>query len=74
MSFQLWDFETGNALGEYEREADALAVVRENIRSHGPSVVQGVALLDCDARGKSRVVAQGEKLLQIVLQRTSPGV
>lgn len=71
MSFELWDFETGNALGEYEREADALAVVRDNIRSHGPSVVQGVALLACDARGESRVVAQGENLLQLVLQRTA---
>ncbi len=73
MSFELWDLETGNALGEYEREADAVAVVRNNVRTHGPSVVQGIALLAVDANGGSRILAQGEALLQIVLQRTATG-
>lgn len=71
MAFELWDFETGNALGEYDREADALAVIRDNVRSHGPSVVHGVALLARDPGGESRIVAQGEALLQLVDERTT---
>ena len=71
MTYELWDFETGNALGEYERKSEALATVRENVRAHGPSVVQGIALLAVDSTGESRMVAQGEDLLRIVLERAA---
>lgn len=73
MSYELWDFETGNAVGEYEDEADALAVVRENVRTHGPSVVQGIALLAVHEDGESQVVAQGEALLQLIRERSATG-
>lgn len=66
MSYELWDFEAGNAIGEYERESDALEVVRTNVRAHGPSVVQGIGLLLVDGSGRSRLVAQGESLLALV--------
>ncbi len=73
MSYTLWDFETGNAIGEYIDEAAALAVVRENIRTHGPSVVHGVALLTTDQGGDSHLIAQGAALLQRLEQRTATG-
>jgi len=73
MSYTLWEFETGNAIGEYNDEAEALAVVRENIRTHGPSVVHGVALLSIDPGGDSHLIAQGEALLQRLEQRTATG-
>lgn len=59
----LWDFETGNAIGEYNDEAEALAAVRENVRTHGSSVVRGVALLSTDRDGDSHLIPQGEALL-----------
>lgn len=61
------------AIGEYEREADALAAVRENVRAHGPSVVQGIALLAVAPTGESVLVAQGEALLRLILQDSAAG-
>lgn len=66
-TFEIWDLESGNALGEFEREPDALAAVRDNVRAEGPSVVKGIALVEIDARGGSRVVAQGDELIRLVL-------
>ena len=44
MHWQLWDIDSGNMVGDYDSEADALAVVREAIRRHGPTVVNALAL------------------------------
>jgi hypothetical protein len=33
--YELWDRETGNLVGSYRTEAEALAAVREEIRAYG---------------------------------------
>lgn len=66
-TFEIWDLESGNALGEFEREPEALSAVRENVRAEGPSAVKGIALVEIDARGESKVLAQGDELIRLVL-------
>jgi hypothetical protein len=44
MHWELWDTESGNLVGDYDSEADALAVVRDALRKQGPSVVATLAL------------------------------
>jgi len=71
VAYELWDFETGSAIGEYAHKADALAVVRDNVRAYGPSAVDGVALLAVDRKGESRLVAQGEALLKLLSEHAA---
>lgn len=42
--YELWDTDSRSLIGDYDREEDALAVVRLNVSEHGPSVLEGVAL------------------------------
>jgi hypothetical protein len=44
MHWELWDTETGNLIGDYDSEAEALAVVRDALRRHGASVAETLAL------------------------------
>jgi hypothetical protein len=44
MHWELWDAETGNLVGDYDSEADALAVVRNALHRHGASAVATLAL------------------------------
>jgi len=44
MHWELWETESGSMVGDYDSEADALAVVREAVRRHGPQVVSTLAL------------------------------
>ena len=44
MHWELWDTESGNMVGDYATEAEALTVVRNALRQHGSSVVATLAL------------------------------
>ena len=66
-TFEIWHLDSGNLLGEFERQQEALASVRENVRAEGPSVVKGIALVEIDGHGESRVLAQGDELIRLVL-------
>jgi hypothetical protein len=44
MHWELWDTGSGNLVGDYDSEADALAVVRDAVRQHGVAVVATLAL------------------------------
>ena len=35
MWYELWDAETGNRVGRFEREQEALAAVREDVARYG---------------------------------------
>lgn len=41
LTYELWDFVSGNAVGEFDTEGEALAVFQENVRAHGPTVLAG---------------------------------
>lgn len=70
MTYELWDADTGNALGTYDTEDAALQVVRATIKSNGREVVQSVGLLRVSARGRGELVAQGEDLVARALGTT----
>ena len=44
MHWELWDTETGNLVGDYDSEEDALAVVRDALRRLGPGAITPLAL------------------------------
>ena len=44
MHWELWDTESGNLVGDYDSEADALAVVRDAVHRHGAVSVTTLAL------------------------------
>ncbi len=68
--YEIWDLDSGNALGEYDRLEDALDVIRKSVRQYGPSAVQGITLLEFDDRGRDRIHAQGEELLRLLQPRS----
>ena len=42
--WELWDADSGNLVGDYASEADALANVHDAVSRHGPAVVETLAL------------------------------
>jgi len=63
MFFELLDVETGNLIGTYETEEEALAVVRRAARLNGPSYVSALALGYEDQDGEGAQLAAGADLL-----------
>lgn len=60
--YELWNTKTGNAVGDFDTEAEALAVVSEAIRRHGVEYAD-MLMLGCeDGDGNSRVIARGRDL------------
>jgi hypothetical protein len=60
-TYALWDLETGNLVGAYACEADALAVVRRSIEEHGRASVGPLALAR-ETQRSTKNVAQGDEL------------
>jgi hypothetical protein len=44
MHWELWDTDSGNLVGDYATEADALLIVRNAVQRHGPAVAAMLAL------------------------------
>lgn len=63
MIYELWDMRTVNMIVSYQREAEALAVVREAVARHGAGYAEGLALIREDDHGESSTVAEGQALL-----------
>lgn len=53
MVFEIWDIESGNLLGSYDSEEEALAVVHDALNRHGREYVEALALV---REGPSRIV------------------
>jgi len=74
MRYEIWSSVSGNALGDFETEAAALADVASAYRAAGPEYAVGLALLAVTRRGDSRVLADGEALIQRALRaHAAPG-
>ena len=71
MTYELWDTKTGNAIGGFASQAEALAVVRDAINRHGRAYAD-ILFLGCeDERGQSRPIAQGQALAELALGTAS---
>lgn len=62
-TYELWETESGNLMGFYDSEDDALAAVRQGIKAHGVESVATIALVHEDSHGRSRALASGAELL-----------
>lgn len=67
MFFELLDVETGNLIGTYASENEALAVVRHAVRLNGPAYVEALALGYEDEDGVGAQLAAGPDLLSRAL-------
>ena len=63
MHFELGEMRTGNAIGDYDTEADALAVVRDTAAAHGRDAIQTFALVRINRRGRATTLATGSELV-----------
>lgn len=67
MIYELWETETGNLVGTYETEQDALGLVRDTIQCYGAQYVDSL-LLGCeDEKGYSTFIAEGQALAERAL-------
>lgn len=66
MTYEIWDFETGNATGVYPSLLDALQVVRVALERNGEATLVGLALLEVRAGGERRLIAQEQDLVPLV--------
>jgi hypothetical protein len=63
MHYELWHMPSGNLVNTFDREADALEVVRRAFEQSGREAGESFALGTEDKRGRSRQIAMGPDLL-----------
>ena len=64
MFYELWDLDSGNSLGDFDSEADALQVVRELVEVNEPDFVDGLTLGRNGDDGAFAIVAEGAALAE----------
>lgn len=62
--YGVWDVETGNSLGTYATEEEALAVVRELLHLNGGDYAEALDLGHRDANGVWMAIATGAALAE----------
>jgi hypothetical protein len=66
LTYQLWDTESGNAVGAYESESAAMLIVQNTYAEHGAQYVESLLLARSDTRDHLEVIADGEALVRRV--------
>lgn len=75
MWYELWDSATGNRIGEYDTEEEALGAVLDAIRRYGRDslALKHLGLVRCDTkREHDSLVAEGTGLAGLALGRIGP--
>lgn len=67
MIYELWETSTGNLIGTYDSEQEALGIVRAAVDADGPSAPDSI-LLGWEDRGASAFVAEGRALVELALR------
>jgi len=70
--FELWDLDSGNLMGSFSSESEALELLRNAIEAYGVSYVGSVALGRRDAEGKVESIAEGSALAGRVVSLKAP--
>lgn len=68
--YELWDLDTGNAVGEYRSLSDALDAIRDSLRRNGEQTLDGLGLMEVDAEGEGQLLASDRDLLPLIEART----
>lgn len=66
MTYELWDYETGNAQGVYLTERAALRVVHDAVERDGYDTLKGLALIEVSPSGHRRVLAEERALIPLI--------
>jgi hypothetical protein len=61
--YALWDLETGNLVGGYDTELEALRIVHRSFLTFGPESVEQLALA-LESRGRTKNIATGVELAE----------
>lgn len=68
--YDLWDVDTGNSLGTYDTEAEALRIARLLIEAYGTDYAEMLDLGYSDEQGEGRSIASGAMLLDRIKDLT----
>ncbi len=63
MHYEPWHVPSGNLVGTFLTEGEALALVRADLAAHGHLRAEGFALGTEDRRGRLRLIADGAALV-----------
>jgi hypothetical protein len=63
--YELWDLRSGNAIGGFRTEGEALAAVRVLVDEHGRAYVEHLSLVREDEEGDTTPIAQGSELVAL---------
>jgi hypothetical protein len=73
MTYELWDTESRNVVGEFESEAEALAAVLEAVDRNGEESAALFTLIGAYDDGAVKGIAGGAKLVEMARhQHTTP--
>jgi hypothetical protein len=64
MAYELWNGVSGNIVGAYASEDEAIDALRQAATRNGPQYVESLALIVEDDDGESRLIAEGQRLLR----------
>ena len=71
-TYELWDLDDGNRLGEFGSESDALAIVHDMLAESGPGAVSPLALLCIADDEEPTLVMDGVSLVARVSSQVRP--
>lgn len=71
-TYELWDFASGNRLGEYADRESALIFIKEDIEQGKAHLWHSGALLAFDERDTEELIAEGDALIALALASPPP--
>jgi hypothetical protein len=69
-TFELWDVETGNIVGEFSSVDAALDIVQSLLDAYGPVYADALALQHRNEGATARNVASGRQLVDLIGERS----
>jgi hypothetical protein len=64
-TYELWETTSGNLVGTYSTQRDALDVIEQGIKRHGPHYADTFLLGYEEPDGDSHVLAEGQDLVDL---------
>ena len=64
-TYELWEMATGNLIGAYASQEEALAFIGRAVMAHGEGYVDSILLGVEDENGRSKTIAMGEGLARL---------
>ena len=70
LTYTLMDLDTGNLIGTYATEREALSLIQSAIATFGVDYADTVALGREDAAGHTKIIAEGQELAKRAMAAT----